>query len=440
MAITFAARGDSLDARYGGNGVSSALAYAAANSAPEVAADATPGIIDGTVIDLYENGGAAPKAIKFQGGSNFPQGKKFSILARFLYVPDPTTISAAATIFEIGDNAYGGIYLRTTGGTGILRVVARPAEGLAGENTFLPVTTQAVIQGLNEVFITVDATKDPCEMKFYHNGALHDTYNTPSAYAGDSWSSGFAKSISFGNGTYPGFYIKINEFVIWDDVVACPDFNRTEFIEVDEFDGTKDTDPGIANVLSGVSYYLNGTELTGTLNAPTPSGAGIGVLDIYEIKEKLRWILNQNNSALSTVRDLSEGMDTRVKIVTKLNPIADKMEADKIPGVAIWVEHKPIKNTSIGRNQIDVKRETTLSIKIAGFVFNSNFSSVLEDDADSDCERLMENIEAILRAYPTIDGEVLWQTPTDVTYHDLSMGESSQLKVGIMHVDAKGHY
>lgn len=84
----------------------------------------------------------------------------------------------------------------------------------------------------------------------------------------------------------------INEIVIFDhneNPVYSP---RTDFWPIAEFDGTENTDPGVANVRDAVLYKIDGTPLTGTLSFPAVedirdgvSGGTLEVPDEADVRE-----------------------------------------------------------------------------------------------------------------------------------------------------------
>jgi hypothetical protein len=89
---------------------------------------------------------------------------------------------------------------------------------------------------------------------------------------------------------------------------------------------------------------------------------------------------------------------------------------------------------TVAVNQLVAKRRGEYRVKVAGMIWNQNFSNVTKDPADDDCEILMENIEYVLRAYPNLSNEtnVLWQKPENVNYYDTVLDEQTHLRAGVL--------
>ena len=166
----------------------------------------------------------------------------------------------------------------------------------------------------------------------------------------------------------------------------------------------------------------------------------MSALDLNKIKDELKNIFDSANHDGGQPRPLSQGMTRDVMSVLKLNPELHQIQNSVVPAVTIWIDGKSITLDSIGKNQIDCDRSAKVSIKIAGIVWNDNYQTFSEDPADEDAEHLMENIEEILRNNPDINKTVLWQFPTDVTYHNFSLNEETHYRVGIMNVEATVRY
>lgn len=162
-------------------------------------------------------------------------------------------------------------------------------------------------------------------------------------------------------------------------------------------------------------------------------------IDLNALKEKLQTIFEAANTA-TAARDLSSGLVDRVKQVLKVNPGKIPIQPSFYPCVTTFIEGKEIELKSIGRDQLSVKREAHVNLAIVGVTFNSTFADPNVDQADEDCENLMENIEQILRADPTLGGTVTWQYPTGVTYHTIVPKERTMLRAGIINIRTKIFY
>ena len=79
-------------------------------------------------------------------------------------------------------------------------------------------------------------------------------------------------------------------------------------------------------------------------------------------------------------------------------------------------------------------------LKLLGMVWNSNAVSHDEDPSDEDCEKLMENLEEIIRNNFTLDGTVNWTFPDTVTYHQARLDEQTHLRAGEMALKVRMFY
>ena len=153
------------------------------------------------------------------------------------------------------------------------------------------------------------------------------------------------------------------------------------------------------------------------------------------IKTNIKTILDAQNSVAGSPVDLSSGMTKRVQKILKINLERLPIQASFYPAVTIFFDQKNMNQDTIAKTQATGKRKAEVSVKVAGVVYNANLTSNLEDPADEDLEKLMENIEEILRSDPTLVGSATWSQPTDVTYHSGPGGEEAHVRVGIMNLD-----
>jgi hypothetical protein len=201
------------------------------------------------------------------------------------------------------------------------------------------------------------------------------------------------------------------------------------------------TDPDISNVRAGTSYIFNDSTLTGTLSVPTPVDGTAGTVNIGNIKEQIRYILDNNNTTTSSVLDLSSGLTSRVQQIAKLNPEVIPIQSTKFPVVTVHATRKAIESRTIAKDQVSGKRRCVLTLTIVGMVYNQNFSSnIWNDPADQDIEKLMENVERILRSYHDLNSNVTWQVASDVTYHNAAFDEQTHMRVGLLDIEATIFY
>lgn len=196
-------------------------------------------------------------------------------------------------------------------------------------------------------------------------------------------------------------------------------------------------------IQTGITQIQNSVTITGTLNVPVASSGTAGTIDIGNLKEQIRYVLYTNNTTTGApVSDLSANMVKRVpeNSIFKFNPEKLPIDAAPLPAVYVFTDKKSIQQKTISKDQVHGKREAEVSFTIVGAVWNQTMNNILEDPADKDLENLMENIELILRSYPTLGNYTRWQFPTDVTYHSLSYDEKAHLRLAMMALQCKVYY
>lgn len=166
-------------------------------------------------------------------------------------------------------------------------------------------------------------------------------------------------------------------------------------------------------------------------------------VDLVGIEQTIIGYLNDNNtSAGAPILNLSQSMTAQVNKVVQYNPSLISPQASYYPVVAVYVEDKRIDLTkgTIAKDQLTGRRYAELTIKLIGAVWNTNIVSDTSDPAAKDVRHLMENVEYILRGYPTLGNTVKNQYPTDIIYHDVNLGENVHLRVGVLNVKASVDY
>ena len=198
---------------------------------------------------------------------------------------------------------------------------------------------------------------------------------------------------------------------------------------------------GAEYIAIGETQVQNSVTITGTLLTPIAVGGTSTVVNIPNIKETIRFVLDQNNTTTSSVGDLSASMSQRVKKIAKINPDKLPLQASVYPCVTIYTDRKSIEVSDIAPTQVGGKRRTNLTFKLIGIVFNTDYQTdVFNDSADEDLEKLMENVEGILRNYPDLGKNIKWQFPTDVTYHSTTIGEDAHMRIGVLDLQATLFY
>ena len=191
----------------------------------------------------------------------------------------------------------------------------------------------------------------------------------------------------------------------------------------------------------GINQIQNGTTITGILNTPVAIGGTATTVNIPNIKELIRFVLADNNTTTSSILDLSSSMSTRVKQVAKLNPEKIPFQPSVFPYVTIYTDRKSVDIADISSNQVAGRRKAELTFKLVGAVLNTNYqSNIFNDAADEDIEKLMENVEGILRGYPDLNQSIKWQFPTDVQYFSTNIGEDAHMRVGVLDLQATLFY
>ena len=161
---------------------------------------------------------------------------------------------------------------------------------------------------------------------------------------------------------------------------------------------------------------------------------------ITTIKENMQTLLQVNNTTTSSVLDLSDGMVNRVQKILKINPEAIPQQASFYPLVTIWMEGKVPEFDTIAKKLSTAAKVATITMNIAGIVWNANLVSDDEDPSDEDTENLMENIEEILRSDDTFSGTVKWHKSGKVSYHNAPFDEDSHLRAGLTSYEMKVFY
>ncbi len=164
-------------------------------------------------------------------------------------------------------------------------------------------------------------------------------------------------------------------------------------------------------------------------------------IDLSGLKTDIRTILNTANDTMASY-DLSTGLARRIQSVNKYNPEKIQPTANNLPAVFIWTAAKRVNLETINQTLALAKRKAEILFSIAGIVWIPYTSTVTEDPADTDCEKLMENIEEVLRANDTLGGKAKWHLTSDVTYHSTSTpnDEEAHLRIGLMALRATVYY
>ncbi len=162
-------------------------------------------------------------------------------------------------------------------------------------------------------------------------------------------------------------------------------------------------------------------------------------IDLNNLKEQIQSIFQTANTTTAS-RDLSNGLESRVQRVLKINPSRIPVQSSWYPFVTVYIESKDVELVDFAVNQTSARRKTKIDLKVIGAVWNSSIVDEEVDPADEDCEDLMENVEEILRANPTLGGVATWSYPTAVTYHNVGLDEGVHIRAGILNLEATIFY
>lgn len=162
-------------------------------------------------------------------------------------------------------------------------------------------------------------------------------------------------------------------------------------------------------------------------------------VDLNSIKTQMKSIFLSANTTTADY-NLSSGMDKTVQKILKVNPLKIPIQPSFFPYVTIYTDSKSPELETIAKNQQIGTRSAELNLTIIGAVWDSIISDVTADDADEEIERLMENVEEVIRRNHTINSTVKWTKPTSISYHSLPLDEQASMRVGAMNLMCKVFY
>jgi len=502
-----------------------------ADSLPSQINYATSTTFNNLVIEFED--GTQTRGIHLPGGKNLPSGKAISIVMRFIpgYAAPPWTIY----LFTLSSGGSGRTnYLELRHHVNGIECYARGQDGLpvvtgitaAAAMSFGGAYTDAVDLGMSWAGTTT------ADLEFYVNGTLTTSFSVPSHFLDDAYNNWQTmKCVDIGQNAVSQAPSRANyhleEFAVFDTALEGITTTRSDFFTGTSFDGSVNSDPGIANVLSATEYIIGGVTLTGTYNPPAASvstdpgvanvlsgtgytiedtsftgtlvgttsvdpgesnvlsGTGYTIndtsltgtytnsggtytdpglanvrlateyifndatltgtlvapaaasgltstVDLPNILAQIKYVLDQaNTTSGADPFDLSSNMQNRVQKVLKYNLEKIQIQPSYFPAVTTFIEGKSIESQSIAGTQRRGKRKATVSVAIAGIVYENRVSNDLEDAASQDLEYLMENVELVLRSYADLSQTVKWQIPNDVDYFPVGE-EEALLRVGVI--------
>ena len=161
------------------------------------------------------------------------------------------------------------------------------------------------------------------------------------------------------------------------------------------------------------------------------------------IKTNLKSLLDDANTTTGTPIDLSQGMSTRVSRVLKVHPGRIAIQPSHFPYVTSFISDKSIEQVTFGTRgtQASSLRQAIVTIQVVGCCYEPFFTDINEDQGSENVEKLMENIEEIIRSTPNLNyTSTAWCTPQRVQYDDVPYDEEAHLRAGILTLDFKVHY
>lgn len=172
----------------------------------------------------------------------------------------------------------------------------------------------------------------------------------------------------------------------------------------------------------------------------------MGQVNYDTIKTNLKSILDAANTTTGSPIDLSANMNTRVARVLKIDPKRIPIQPSHFPYVTMFVQNKEIRQITMGNkgSQASALREGILSLVVVGCCYEPFFTDINEDQGSENVERLMENIEEILRSNPSLNHTstswILTDNGMNIQYDDIRYDEETHLRAGILTLDFKVHY
>lgn len=243
MAVVFAVRGTSKTAYYAGG---YATPYEMGSNS--VDAGSGTGIIGDSVINL-DQGAFAQHALIYEGLHNLPTGQKMSVLIRFA---TGSTGDVNELFYVGGIGSHWGLQSRLNGAAQVVSTVSQKDTGVSLLNS-TQAFTYATATYYDLVWL-IDGTLTTGAYKLYKDGSLLTTSNTSATRA--AMANQYGMMIGLGtqnNNAFNQTRIKINEFVIWDEIIdptnvalvggngSLNGSSRTAFVDVTNFNWVPNT-------------------------------------------------------------------------------------------------------------------------------------------------------------------------------------------------------
>jgi hypothetical protein len=166
-------------------------------------------------------------------------------------------------------------------------------------------------------------------------------------------------------------------------------------------------------------------------------------ISLDTLKTNIKSILDAANTTTGSPIDLSSGLNTRVSRVLKVHPARIPIQPSFFPYIASYVSKINVEQVTMGNrgSQASALRMALVEIAIVGVCYEPFFTDINEDQGEENVERLMQNVEEILRSNPSLNHtSTTWVIPKNHEFIDTEYTESAHLRAGIFTIQAKVHY
>ena len=499
--LLFALRGNTMAARYA-TGRATFTAYRLTGSYPSVVSNGAANVFGGMAIDMNDSTASYVMYNDYKNLPTTGQfSALMRVVPKVSANATSTFFNNALFFFAAGPVGHGHVRVYfSSSGILVVQILNQHGSGqtfVDGTGSFTTTTDVPF-----DIMLVFDGTTGGNNIRVSINGVERVTFTSTSSWdmndatMASLW-QGLVVGGSTGNVTSQ---MEVNEFLLWDTIQDHVYTTRTDFFSTTAFVGAQSTDPGvsnvlsgtgytfegssqtgtyhdadytdpgIANVLSGTSYVFNdstltgtltddysnpgvanvrkdtnyifaGSTLTGTLNVPTAITGSASTVNVANIKEQIRFVLAEANTTTGSPIDISANMSKSVKTIYKINPELIEMTGDKFPAVTVWTDNQAIEAATIANSQSQGKRKGTITFTIAGIVWNDLYGvDLATDPADEDLEKLMNNIERILRSFTTLTDTIKWQLPNSIQYFTSGIDEEAHMRVGLMTLECHLFY
>lgn len=165
-------------------------------------------------------------------------------------------------------------------------------------------------------------------------------------------------------------------------------------------------------------------------------------INIDTIKTNIKSILDAANTTTGTPIDLSSGLNTRVSRVLKIHPGRIPIQPSFYPYVTMYVTKIDVEQITMGQrgSQASALRQGLVNLDIVGCCYEPFFTDINEDQGQENVEKLMQNIEEVLRSSPSLNyTSTAWVIPQSHEFAE-TYSEEAHLRAGIYTVQFKVHY